>query len=323
MLDVDSLSLTEAIRLQSALSASITKRFQRQMALVFSDIVGSTPYFARFGNEAGRSLQQRHFDLLQGVLSAQGGRIVDTAGDGAFLCFPHAEAACNAMSEVLRRISADNFVRPREHQLAIRVGIHFGPVLTDAQVVTGDAVNFCSRVAGASRPGEIRISRQVFSELPSAVRTRCRSLDAIELKGIDHKVALMELIWWDPSRFPDFVCIENSGEQLALPALDTISFGRISELDGVKANDVVLKLPEERLTNMVSRWHFELRRRPEGFILRSVSSQLTEVNGRLLNRGDEAEVRDGTLVILAKHINLRFASNRKAAPDPMGTSLVE
>ncbi len=323
MLDVDSLSLTEAIRLQSALSASITKRFQRQLALVFSDIVGSTPYFARFGNEAGHSLQQRHFDLLQGGLSSQSGRIIDTVGDGAFVCFQSAEAACLAMQDVLQRISADNFARPREHQLAIRVGIHFGPVLADAQVVTGDAVNFCSRIAGCSRPGEIRISRQVFSELPSALRMHCRALDPVELKGIESKVALMELIWWDPSRFPDFVRIENSGEQLQLPALDTISFGRIAELDGIKANDVVLKLPEERLTNMVSRWHFELRRRPQGFILRSVSSQLTEVNGRLLSRGEEAEIRDGTHVILAKHISLKFGSSRKTTADPLGTALVD
>ena len=85
----------------------------------------------------------------------------------------------------------------------------------------------------------------------------------------------------------------------------------------------MLKLPEERLTNMVSRWHFELRRRPECFVLRSVSSQMTEVNGRLLNRGEEAEVRDGAVVILAKHITLKFGSSRVRAADPMGTALVD
>src|SRR5689334_19724050 len=113
MIEIEGLSLTEAIRLQNALSESITRKFARQLALVFSDIVGSTPYFARFGNEAGRSLQQRHTDHLQSVLKAHGGRIVDTAGDGAFACLPQAEAACKAMTEFARRISADNFPRPR------------------------------------------------------------------------------------------------------------------------------------------------------------------------------------------------------------------
>jgi class 3 adenylate cyclase len=322
MIDLETLTLTEAIRLQSELSAIISKKFQHPLALVFSDIVGSTPYFARFGNEAGRSLQQRHFDHLQSAITDRGGRIVDTAGDGAFLCFPQVEAACSAMTELQRKISADNFHRPREHQLAVRIGIHWGNVLTDSVVVTGDAVNLCSRVAGSSRPGEIRITRQVYSELPSALRMRCKPLEPIELKGIEHKVVLMELIWWDPSRFPEFVRIENSGEQVQLPALDTISFGRISELDGVKANDVVIKLPEERLNNMVSRWHFELRRRPDGFVLRSVSSQLTEVDGRVLQKGEEAEVRTGTSVTLAKTIVIKFLSSQRGAPDPQHTALV-
>ena len=322
MFDLETLTLTEAIRLQAELSDVITKKFQRHAVLVFSDIVGSTPYFARFGNEAGRSLQQRHIDHLHSVIADRGGRIVDTAGDGAFLCFAEVERACTAMTELHRKISADNFHRPREHQLAVRIGIHWGSVLTDSVVVTGDAVNLSSRVAGSARPGEIRITRQVFSELPSALRMRCKPLEPIELKGIDQKVVLMELIWWDPSRFPEFVRIENSGEQLPLPALDTISFGRISELDGVKANDIVIKLAEERLNNMVSRWHFELRRRPDGFVLRSVSSQLTEVDGRILQKGEEAEVRTGTSVVLAKTIVIKFLSNQKGVPDPQHTAMV-
>ncbi len=53
MIDLETLTLTEAIRLQAELSALISKKYERHVALVFSDIVGSTPYFARFGNEAG------------------------------------------------------------------------------------------------------------------------------------------------------------------------------------------------------------------------------------------------------------------------------
>src|SRR5262245_50807820 len=108
MVDLETLTLTEAIRLQARLSTYIDKTFQRDTALVFSDIVGSTAYFARFGNEAGRSLHQRHLDLLQLVVADRGGRIVDTAGDGAFLCFAGVEGACNAMIDLQRRIMADN-----------------------------------------------------------------------------------------------------------------------------------------------------------------------------------------------------------------------
>ena len=96
-LDLEHLGLTEIIRLQNRLSEILRRRFTRSLALCFTDIVGSTAYFARFGDEAGRRLQQRHFDLLERAIGAGGGRVIDTAGDGAFSCFPSVEAGAGAL----------------------------------------------------------------------------------------------------------------------------------------------------------------------------------------------------------------------------------
>ena len=43
----------------------MTHRFERHLALNFTDIVESTRCFAQFGDEAGRRLRQLHFDLLK------------------------------------------------------------------------------------------------------------------------------------------------------------------------------------------------------------------------------------------------------------------
>src|SRR5262249_43606439 len=150
---------------------------EKQLALAFSDIVGSTPYFARFGDEAGRKLQQRHLDLIERAVPAAGGRIVDTAGDGAFLTFPTVEAAIAACIELQKAISAANATRPREHQLQVRLGIHFGPALTDGEQVSGEAVNLASRVAASGTPGEIRLSKEAFQECTNVLhRLSCRPL---------------------------------------------------------------------------------------------------------------------------------------------------
>ena len=69
----------------------------------------------------------------------------------------------------------------------------------------------------------------------------------MELEGVDGKVGLMELVSVGPVAFPRICAHRKHGEMLPLPPLDTISFGRIGELDGVKANDIVIKLGEERL----------------------------------------------------------------------------
>jgi len=110
----DALSLTELIRLQNELSEIVVRRFKTTLALLFSDIVKSTEYFGRFGNEAGRKLQQRHFDLLDQIVRQHGGRIVDTAGDGGFSCFATAEQAAEASVQLQLALCKENIHRERD-----------------------------------------------------------------------------------------------------------------------------------------------------------------------------------------------------------------
>ena len=123
MIDLSALTMTEIIRLQNQLQQELTRRFERQMLLVFSDIVGSTPYFARFGDAAGRQLQQLHFDLLAQCFSASGGRIVDTAGDGAFCAFPSADDAVQGLIVLQLQMARENAARGRQHQMQLRIGM--------------------------------------------------------------------------------------------------------------------------------------------------------------------------------------------------------
>jgi class 3 adenylate cyclase len=309
-IDFDALGLTDIIRLQNQLSQVLKRRFERPLGLCFTDIVGSSAYCARFGDEAGRALQQRHLDLVEGVLGGREGRIVDTAGDGAFLSFPRALAAAEAMMDLENAITLENAGRSREHQLVVRVGMHWGNVLTDGQLVTGDAVNLCARVSAAAEAGELWLTRDAFMELPGSLRLRCRSLPATPLKGFAEPPELLVFDWRDRSRFPVAVRIEETGEEIRLPNRDTLSFGRLRDRDGVTANDVVLTLPDRRRSLQISRWHFELRRRPDGFVLRPISQQPTEVDGVEVPVGDEVPVRPGTTVLLSHTVTLTFVGAR-------------
>ena len=304
----EQLSMTELIRLQDVLSRAIVRRFEKRLALVFSDVAGSTPYFARFGDEAGRKLQQRHYDLVNAAMAPEGGRVVDTAGDGVFLCFESVTAASRAMVALQRSIVRDNDSRAADHRLNLRIGIHVGPVLTDGVLVSGDAVNLCSRVAGSAGSGELRLSLAAYSELTELeLRLRSRRLRAVELKGVDKPQELFTLDWLDATVFPTKVRFEDGTEQ-RLPPLDVIRFGRLREQDGVSANDVVIVLSDANLQGRVSRWHFELHRRADGFMLRSVSTSTTEIDGRAVARGEEVVVRPGAKVRLGGAMTLEFAS---------------
>jgi predicted component of type VI protein secretion system len=109
------------------------------------------------------------------------------------------------------------------------------------------------------------------------------------------------------------VFIDESREELALPRQDVISFGRLDSLaDGTRANDVVFTHPSESAQLAISRWHFELRRTRAGYVLRTLSSQTTEVDGKPVAHGEEVLVRAGTVVQLAHVMTLRFHGAERA-----------
>ena len=300
--------MTEIIRLQTLLSQELLRRFEISVALVFSDIVGSTPYFARFGDETGRQLQQLHLDLLEQVLPAHKGRIVSTAGDGAFAVFPTAMASANAMIAMLHLVSKENEQRTRDHQLTLRVGAHWGRALSDGEQVTGDAVNLCARIAASAEPGQIRLSRELFQDLDNTRRLQCRPLGQATLKGIVRSVELLVLEWRDLSSIPTAVLIRETGQQIALPAQDIVTFGRLETIEGMSANDFVLTLPDAAAARQISRWHFELRRRAAGYVVRAVSSQSTVVDGQALENGHEIAVKPGSTVVLSGVMTLTLLS---------------
>jgi len=306
MIDISVLTMTEIIRLQNQLQQELTRRFESQMLLLFSDIVDSTQYFAKFGDAAGRQLQQLHYDLLSQSFSAVEGRIVDTAGDGAFCVFPSADLAIQGLVFLQLLIARENALRGRQQQLRLRVGMHWGAVLTDGEAVCGDAVNLCSRVAGSADAGETRLTREVFRKLSLTHRLNCLSLEAVNLKGVAEPVELYAFEWRDPALFPRRFVIEETNEEVALPLQDIVTFGRLAEHDGLRANDVVLVHHDPECARQISRWHFELHRRAEGMVLRMLSESLTEVDGELVAKGEEAALRSGSRIAVADNMTLRM-----------------
>jgi class 3 adenylate cyclase len=305
-LDPETLGLVDIINLQNTLHEVAKRRFERDLALGFSEVVGAAAYFARFGDQAGRALLQQHLDLLDEALKPNQGRVVDTAGDGAFIVFPGPTQAARACAALQARTSEVNQQRQREHQLVVRQGVHWGPVLTDGSLVSGDSVNLCARINSTSQAGEIRLSRAAFQQLDKSLKIKCHGLPKLTLKGIPEPVEVVRLEWLDLSRFPVQVRVKESGEVIPLPPQDTIAFGRLREQNGMQANDVVLQVPDKLATQQISRWHFELRRKPDGFVLRSVTDQLTDVDGVPIARGQEVRLAPRSVVVVARVVTLEF-----------------
>jgi class 3 adenylate cyclase len=315
--DLESLSLTEIIRLQNQLSALLVRRFERSLALAFSDIVGSTAYFAKHGDEAGRRIQQRHVDLLADALSETDGMVAETSGDGALMTFSRVESAADSLIRFHRALARYMKAVSTEQRWTVRTSLHWGLVITDGRMLAGDAVNLCAKLVATARPGEIRLTKQAFGELSTHLRVQCRHLPAITIPGISEHLEVFELPWSAMASCPDHIVVEETGERLNIPEKCVISCGRLREFNGEPANDLVLGLPDPQHSQQISRWHFELRREPEGLLFHCVSDQPTQVNGKVLHKGDEAVIEVGTVVRISNVMTLRFLS------DPYGPRVGE
>lgn len=304
--DLESMTLPQLLALQEKITRTLVRRFHQEVTLVFTDVVGSTAYFERHGDAAGKALVQRHHRLLEEAMRGTDGRVVDTAGDGAFCVFGGVDAAAASLIRFQAAIDASNAELPEAQRLRVRTGLHWGPALVDGKGVSGDAVNYAARVSSAADGGQIFVSQQAVHRLPPHLKARCISQPARSLKGISGPVELHLLMWLDPQHFPGLVRNSATDQATTVPLLPTVRFGRLAETQGVVANEVVLSHPEDEKRRCISRWQFQLERTPTGFLFRQLSGTGGRVDGVPVEKDATVPLRPDSVVEVAGVLELYF-----------------
>lgn len=92
--------------------------------------------------------------LAEPSIKARSGRVFKTMGDGLLAIFDSAVEAVAAAHEIQQALAG-------EPALALRIGIHAGDVLIDADDIFGDSVNIAARLQALAHPREIVVSHDV------------------------------------------------------------------------------------------------------------------------------------------------------------------
>ena len=122
-------------------------------SMLFTDIVDSTLRVKDVGDQQWKSLLDLHDDLSQRVVTAYGGRVVKSTGDGVLALFDGPGRAIRAADEFREQLD--------QLGLPIRAGIHTGEVELRGDDVGGIAVHLAARVMAEGGPGEILVSSTV------------------------------------------------------------------------------------------------------------------------------------------------------------------
>jgi class 3 adenylate cyclase/streptogramin lyase len=150
-------------------------------AVLFTDIVGSTPIAAEMGNTRWGELVARHHRILRGLIHRFGGREIDTAGDGFFVVFERPADAIRCAVEATEAV--------RGLGIEIRAGISFGELEMVGRKPGGLVVNTASRVMSVAGPGEVLVPASVREIVPGAGITFAEH-GVHQLKGLDGEFRL-------------------------------------------------------------------------------------------------------------------------------------
>jgi serine/threonine protein kinase len=162
--------------------------------ILFSDIVGITPYFDKFGDVRGRQLLETHNRLLFPIIGDHSGTIIKTIGDAIMASFTSSDSAVAAAMEMQRALHVHNRSVEEEDEIHIRIGLHSGQAIIERQDVFGNTVNVAARIGAKAEGDQILVSEATRSELQlhEALATY---QSTSQLKGKEGSFALYSIDW--------------------------------------------------------------------------------------------------------------------------------
>jgi len=146
-----------------------------RVALMFTDLRGSTGLYQRVGDAPAFHLVRDHFAFLAETVRAQDGAVVKTIGDAVMAAFMRPADAVAAALAVQRKVAEFNRAHAAHGDregIVIKLGLHCGPciavTLNGRLDYFGSVVNKAARLQGQSRGGDIVLSREIAADPEAA-----------------------------------------------------------------------------------------------------------------------------------------------------------
>jgi predicted ATPase/class 3 adenylate cyclase len=203
----------------------------RLLALVFTDVAGSTRLWERFPDQM-RQAVAGHDALSRQAVQRHGGRVVKMVGDGLYAVFEDPLDGLKALLEL--QLSLLDTQRTAGLELRIRSGLHVGSVEERDNDFFGPPVNRAARLMSIGHGQQILVSLAaallVRDRLPEG--TSLQDLGTVRLRDIDQPEQVHQLRHADlPTVFPPLKGLEGSPGNLPRPLTRLI--GRTRDLDAL------------------------------------------------------------------------------------------
>ena len=155
----------DLIKRVAELDEELHQRMTRAIAVLFTDMRGSTTFFKIHGDIAGRLMMQRHYDMLFPLIERHDGTIIKTVGDSIMATFNDLPQSLTAAIAMQRRLAEYNAHQSNEDPIRIRIGVNYGTGIIEENDVFGNVVNVASKLVSLGESEQILVSDSVYEKL--------------------------------------------------------------------------------------------------------------------------------------------------------------
>ena len=161
------------------------------MAVLFTDIVGSTKMNQKHGDAAAQRVVHDHNSIVRAALQNNKGTEVKHTGDGIMASFASSANAVEAGIEMIKSIRFRNSNNP-EVPLHLRVGVNAGQPIAEGGDLFGTTVQVAAQLCDEAKTDGVCVS-QVVRELCAGKDLSFDSMGEVTLKGVSEPAALFNV----------------------------------------------------------------------------------------------------------------------------------
>ena len=172
------------------------------IAIMFTDLKGSTELYDALGDAPAYNLVRDHFSFLSDRVQRHHGFVVKTVGDAVMAAFSRPDDAVRAALAIQDDVASFNTARgggATASPIVLKLGLHAGPCIsvTTADVLDyfGATVNIAARLEHQCHGGEMVVSEAVAqdAEAAGALADRTQIEETAMLRGVSAPVRFVRI----------------------------------------------------------------------------------------------------------------------------------
>lgn len=162
------------------------------IAVMFTDMVGSTSMTQTHGDAAAQEVVRRHNRIVRQALTTYGGREIKHTGDGIMSSFANVANSVEAAIFIQRKVAAENATS--KIPMGLKIGINAGEPIVEDDDLFGTTVQLSARICDKATNYQILVSETVKG-ICQGKALSFAARGTREMKGFKEPIPMFEAVW--------------------------------------------------------------------------------------------------------------------------------